>query len=132
MIGAVALTGVIAALTFEGGTDGDAFCAFVEQVLVPNLWQGACVVLDNFSSHKVEGIAQAIEAVGAKLIYLPPYSPDFNPIELFRSKVRNTIRAMAPRTQQALDDAIMQAFAQPTLRDIKHWFAHCCYCTSFD
>jgi transposase len=111
---------------------GDAFCAFVEQVLVPNLWQGACVVLDNFSSHKVEGIAQAIPAVGAKLIYLPPYSPDFNPIEQFCSKVKSMICAIAPRTQQALDDAITGAFAQPTLKDIKHWFAHCCYCTSLD
>ena len=130
MIGAITLTGLISALTFEGGTNGNAFRAFVEQVLVPNLWQGACVVMDNFSSHKVEGIAAAIEAVGATLIYLPPYSPDFNPIEQFWSKVKSIIRAIAPRTKQALDDAITTAFAQASLKDIKHWFAHCCYCTS--
>jgi transposase len=130
MIGAITLTGVIATLTFEGGTNGNAFRAFVEQVLVPNLWQGVCVVMDNFSSHKVEGIAAAIEAVGATLIYLPPYSPDFNPIEQFWSKVKSIIRLIAPRTKQALDDAITTAFAQASLKDIKHWFAHCCYCTS--
>jgi transposase len=88
------------------------------------------VVMDNFSSHKVEGIAAAIEAVGATLIYLPPYSPDFNPIEQFWSKVKSIIRLIAPRTKQALDDAITTAFAQASLKDIKHWFTHCCYCTS--
>ena len=75
MVGAIALSGVVTALTYEGGTDGLAFTTFVEQALVPQLWQGACVVMDNFSSHKVEGIRSAIEAAGAKLIYLPPYSP---------------------------------------------------------
>jgi DDE superfamily endonuclease len=83
MIGAIALTGIVASLTFEGGTDGNAFRVFIEQVLVPNLWDGACVVMDNFSSHQVEGIEAAIQAVGAKVVFLPPYSPDFNPIEQF-------------------------------------------------
>ena len=132
MIGAITLNGIIAALTFEGGTDGLAFQTFVQQVLVPNLWQGACVVMDNFSSHKVDGIAQAIENVGAKLVYLPSYSPDFNPIEQFWSKVKAILRSIAPRTKQSLDEAITQAFAQVSLKDICHWFTHCCYCTSLD
>jgi transposase len=132
MIGAMALNGIIAALTFEGGTDGLAFQAFVEQVLAPNLWAGACVVMDNFSSHKVEGIAEAIEAVGARLLYLPPYSPDFSPIEQFWSKVKGILRSIAPRTKQTLDEAITKAFAQVSAKDIQHWFTHCCYCTSLD
>lgn len=88
--------------------------------------------MDNFSSHKVDGIAQAIEAVGAKLVYLPSYSPDFNPIEQFWSKVKTILRAIAPRTKQALDEAMTQAFAQVSLKDIRHWFTHCCYCTSLN
>ena len=83
IIGALTLDGIIAALTFERGTDGLAFQTFVQQVLAPKLWKGAYVVMDNFSSHKVDGIAQAIETVGAKLVYLPSDSPDFNPIEQF-------------------------------------------------
>lgn len=130
LIGAMAKRGVIAALTFEGGTDAVAFQTFVEQVLVPNLWKGACVVMDNFSSHKVASIAPAIEAVGAKLVYLPPYSPDFNPIEQLWSKVKGILRSIAPRTKAALDEAISSALAQVTLKDIHHWLIHCCYCTS--
>jgi transposase len=95
IIGALTLDGIIAALTFEGGTNGLAFQTFVQQVLVLNLWTGACVVMDNFSSHKVDGIEQAIEQVGAKLVYLPSYSPDFNPIEQFWSKVKAVLRAIA-------------------------------------
>lgn len=73
MIGGVSLQGFVAALTFQGGTNSLAFQTYVTEVLVPNLWQGACVVMDNFSSHKVAGIREAIEAVGARLVYLPPY-----------------------------------------------------------
>jgi transposase len=94
IIGAITLDGMIAALTVEGGTDGLAFQTFVQQVLLPKLWTGACVVMDNFSSHKVDGIAQAIEQVGAKLVYLPSYSRDFNPIEQFCSKVKAILRAI--------------------------------------
>lgn len=130
IIGAIALSGIIAALTFEGGTNGLTFQTFVEKLLLPNLWQGACVVMDNFSSHKVQGIESAIASVGAKLIYLPSYSPDFNPIEQFWSKVKDIIRSLAPRTKQALDKAITQAFTQISLKHIRHWFTYCCYCTS--
>lgn len=132
MIGALALSGVITGLTFEGGTDGLAFQTFVEQGLVPHLWKGACVVMDNFSSHKVEGVQALIEAAGAKLIYLPPYSPDFSPIENFWSKVKQHLRTVAARTYERLDQAISEAFDAVSLTDIRHWFAHCCYCTSLD
>ncbi|MHC5859035.1 transposase [Nostoc sp.] len=83
MIRAMSLEGIIASMTFTGATNASAFETYVTQVLVPNLWPGATIVMDNFSSHKVTGIR---EAVGAKLIYLSPYSPDFSPIENCWSK----------------------------------------------
>lgn len=110
MIGAVSLQGFVASLTFLGGTDSLAFQTYVTKVLVRNLWQGACVVMDNFSSHKVAGIREAIEAVGARLVYLPPYSPDFNPIENCWSKVKEFLRSKAARTYEALDQVITKAF----------------------
>ncbi|MGA7953046.1 MAG: IS630 family transposase [Gloeobacterales cyanobacterium] len=127
MIGGVSLQGFIASLTFQGGTDALAFQTYVTEVLVPNLWEGACVVMDNFSSHKVAGIQEAIEAVGAKLVYLPPYSPDFNPIENCWSKVKEFLRAKAARTHETLDQAITEAFNAVTSKDMIGWFTHCCY-----
>jgi transposase len=127
MIGGVSLQGFIASLTFQGGTDALAFQTYVTEVLVPNLWEGACVVMDNFSSHKVAGIQEAIEAVGAKLVYLPPYSPDFNPIENCWSKVKEFLRAKAARTYETLDQAITEAFNAVTGKDMIGWFTHCCY-----
>lgn len=127
MIGGVSLQGVVAALTFQGGTDSLAFQTYITEVLVPNLWPGACVVMDNFSSHKVTGVKEAIEAVGARLIYLPPYSPDFNPIENCWSKVKEYLRSIAARSYEALDQAITEAFNAVTIKDMIGWFTHCCY-----
>ena len=78
--GAMALRGLVGEITFPGATDTLAFKTYVTQVLVPNLWSGACVVMDNLPAHKVTGIREAIEGVGATIIYLSPYSPDFSPI----------------------------------------------------
>ena len=127
MIGAMSLEGIIAAMTFTGGTNASAFETYVTQVLVPNLWTGATVVMDNFSSHKVTGIREAIEAVGARLIYLSPYSPDFSPIENCWSKVKEFLRAQAARTYEELDQAITNALDAVTEKDIIGWFTHCCY-----
>ncbi|MBW4429264.1 MAG: transposase [Nostoc desertorum CM1-VF14] len=114
-------------MTFTGGTNKSAFETYVNQVLVPNLWPGACVVMDNFSSHKVTGIREAIEAVGARLVYLSPYSPDFSPIENCWSKVKEFLRSQAARTYQQLDEAITNALNAVTKKDIIGWFTHCCY-----
>ena len=99
----------MAPVTFEGGTDGEAFKAYIQQVLVPQLWLGACVVMDNFSSHKVAGVKEAIKAAGARLVYLSPYSPDFNPIENCWSKLKTFLRSKAARTHEALQKAIKGA-----------------------
>ena len=109
MIGALSVSGLIAPMTWQGGTNGLTFLTYVEQVLAPALWEGACVVIDNFSSHHVEGIRTAIEAVGAKLVYLSPYSPDFSPIENCWSKLKESLRAQAARTYDTLNDAISVA-----------------------
>lgn len=126
LIGAMALRGLIGEMTLPGATDGLAFKVYVTQVLVPNLWSGACVVMDNLPAHKVTGIREAIEAVGATVIYLSPYSPDFSPIENCWSKVKEFLRTRAARTYAELDHAITAALAAVTPQDIIGWFTHCC------
>ena len=129
LIGAMSLNGIVAALSLDGGINGDIFKYFIEHILVPNLWIGACVVMDNLSSHGVDGIRELIEAAGAKLVYLSPYSPDFNPIENCWSKVKEFLRSVGARSREALDQAITDALNAVTLNDIKGWFTYRCYCT---
>lgn len=126
LIGAMALRGMIGEMTLPGATDGLAFKTYVTQILVPNLWSGACVVMDNLPAHKVAGIREAIEAVGATVVYLSPYSPDFSPIENCWSKVKEFLRARAARTYAQLDQAITDALSAVTPQDIIGWFTHCC------
>jgi transposase len=126
LIGAMALRGLVGEITFPGATDALAFKTYVTQVLVPNLWTGACVVMDNLPAHKVIGIREAIETVGATVIYLSPYSPDFSPIENCWSKVKEFLRSRAARTYAQLDQAITDALAAVTTQDIIGWFTHCC------
>jgi transposase len=131
LIGAIGLAGFVSAMTIDGSINGDVFRIFVEKILVPNLWEGACVIMDNFSVHKVVGIRELIESKGAQLIYLPPYSPDFNPIENCWSKLKEYLRSVGARSRSALDAAIGKVIDEIiTLKDINHWFAHDCYCTS--
>jgi len=96
------LSGMVAPMVLDGPINRIAFQAYVEQVLVPELSPGDIVVMDNLSSHKGSAVRQAIEAVGAKLLYLPPYSPDFNPIENAFAKLKTLLRAAAERTVEAL------------------------------
>ena len=100
---------------------------FVEELLVPTLKRGDIVVLDNCSIHKQEEIEEAIEAVGAWVLFLPPYSPDLNPMENCWSKVKACLRALKPRTFDALQAALVEAFAAITTQDIPGWFGHCGY-----
>ena len=126
LIGAMALRGLVGEMTLPGAADALAFKTYVKQVLVPNLWAGACVVMDNLPAHKVAGIRESIEAVGATVVYLSPYSPDFSPIENCWSKVKEFLRARAARTYTELDQAITDALAAVTTKDIIGWFTHCC------
>jgi transposase len=129
MIAAVRTTGPCAAAVVCGATDSDVFRAYVEHVLVPDLRPGDVVVLDNLTPHKATGVAEMIEAAGATLRYLPPYSPDFNPIENMWSKVKQFLRAAAARTRETLADAITAALGTVTAHDCRGFFRHCGYAT---
>lgn len=104
--GALRLTGMTAPFVYDGAMNGNVFMAYVEQVLIPTLSQGDIVVMDNLPAHKAVGIRNAIEAAGASLLYLPPYSPDFNPIENAFAKLKALLRAKAERTIAALWNAV--------------------------
>jgi transposase len=127
VLAALTTAGVLASMTIESPTDGDVFLAFVEQVLGPRLEPGHVVILDNLGAHKVEGVRQLIESRGAQLLYLPPYSPDFNPIEQAWSKVKQRLRGVKARVLQQLEPAIAQALAAITAQNAQAFFRHCGY-----
>ena len=116
----------MASANLLGSIDGITFEAFIIRKLVPQLWKGACEVMDNYGIHKGEEIEKAL----AWLILLPPYSPDFSPIKNFWSKVKGILRTLGARTYKALSEAITRAFEQVDEQDFWNWFTHCCYCTS--
>ncbi len=129
LIGAIGFNGLLTQVSLLGSTDGLTFEAFIAQKLVPKLWPGAYVLMDNCSIHKGKEIEALITQAGAKLIYLPPYSPDFSPIENCWSKIKSLLRSIGARTYPDLAKAIEEAFAQVSLDHIRGWFTHCCYCT---
>lgn len=115
------INGLVAPWLLDGAMDGEAFLTYVARVLAPELVPGDIVVMDNLPAHKVSGVREAIEAVGAKLLYLPPYSPDFNPIEHAFAKLKALLRKAACRTIPALWDAIaeaLQAFTPDECRNL--------------
>ena len=120
----------IAPIQLCGSRSGLTFEAYIIRRVVPQLWPGACLVLDNSSIHQGDEIEAAVKAVGASLIYLPPYSPDFSPVENFWSKVKTILNSVGARTYQALQKAIEIAYDQVSLKDIHNWFTFRCYCTS--
>ena len=122
ILGAMSLRGMIATMTIEEATDADIFLAYVDQVLCPALEPGDVVVMDNLSSHKVNGVRERIEKAGAEVLYLPPYSPDLNPIEKAWAKLKLILRSAKARTQEALDQAIADALKLITPQDAQAWF----------
>lgn len=130
VIGAISIKKVVALMTMNDSMDGAAFELFVEQFLVPELWVGAVVVMDNLSSHKSDSIISMIEAVGASVIFLSPYSPDFNPIELWWSQLKSFLRMFAPTTTIMVDRIISLTIKLINPQHLENWFANCCYCTS--
>jgi len=119
--------GVCAAMTLEGAVDGIAFQVYVKEVLVPELRPGQVVVLDNLQVHKNQAVREAIAAQGCELLFLPSYSPDFNPIEQAFSKLKALVRKHKARTKRALDDAIAAALKAISLQDVIGWFGHAGY-----
>jgi len=127
VLGSLSCQGLEAVMTVEGATDGSVFHAYVSQVLAPTLKPGDVVVMDNLGAHKVDGIRNAIEAAGATLMYLPPYSPDYSPIEPCWSNSRACLRAIEARTRNALVKAFAQVIDTVSASDAKGWFKHCGY-----
>ena len=127
VLAALTPAGVLASMTIESPTDGDVFLAFVEQVLGPRLEPGHVVILDNLSAHKVAGVRQLIEDRGAQLLYLPPYSPDFNPIEQAWSKLKQQLRGVKARVLEQLEPAITDGLSAITAHNARAFFRHCGY-----
>ena len=111
----------------DGAVDAEVFRSYVEQVLGPTLVAGDIVMMDNLAVHKVDVIAEAIQARGAGLEFLPAYSPDLNPIERCWAKIKTALRQAKARTRQALETALKQALATITPADAQAWLTHCCY-----
>ncbi len=109
----------------EGATSCEVFEAYLEQVLTPALRHGQIVVMDNLTAHKGERVKQIIERRGCELVYLPPYSPDFNPIEEAFSKIKGLVRKAQARTREALVEVIGRALDAVSARDAKAFFEHC-------
>jgi transposase len=120
-------TGITAPLVLSGSVNGSVFYGYIEQCVVPTLQSGDILFMDNLSAHKVAGLEELIRSHGVHLIYLPPYSPDFNPIELAWSKVKSILRRLKARTWPDLIEALKQALQTITTQDIHGWFAHCGY-----
>ena len=122
ILGAMSLRGMIATMTIEAATDADIFLAYLDQILCPALRPGDVVVMDNLSSHKVAGVRERIEVAGAELLYLPPYSPDLNPIEKAWAKLKQLLRTAKARTAEALEQAIAELLPAIRPQDAEAWF----------
>ncbi len=127
MLGALGISGLLAMMTIEGATDAAVFETFVARILLPKLKPGDVVVLDNLAAHKTPRVRHLVESAGATLLFLPPYSPDFNPIEECWSKLKALLKRAAARTRQALDAAIAAAMDRVTPGDAIGWFNHAGY-----
>ena len=122
LLGALSTTGVVAAMTVEAATDREVFLTYLDEVLCPKLKAGDVVVMDNLSTHKAQEVRQRIEDAKAELLYLPPYSPDLNPIEKAWSKLKHLLGDSKPRSVNALDQAIQTLLPQITDDNAKAWF----------
>ena len=131
LISGMRLNGPCAPWLFEGPMNGEMFLAWVAQGLAPTLQKGDLVIMDNLATHKIRGIVEAIEAAGARLLYLPPYSPDFNPIENMWSKIKQILRSQAPRTESELLLATKAAFQAISAVDCTGFFLNAKYAPCF-
>lgn len=127
MIGAIALDGFRGFMTVNAPTSSDVFVAFVQQQLVPNLRPGDIVVMDNLAAHKNPEAAAAIRRAGATILFLPPYSPEFNPIERLWAKLKELVRRLRTSSRPDFDDAVREAMATISTEDIRAWTAFAGY-----
>lgn len=130
VLGALGVEGLLAPMMTSAATDTDVFLAYLDQVLIPELVAkkpGATVIMDNLKPHRVAAVKEKLEAAGLKLRYLPPYSPDFSPIEPAWSKIKTLLRSAAARTREALEAALLPALDAISPQDARGFFAHCGY-----
>jgi transposase len=132
LIAALGVEGVRCSMLTDGPINTETFEAFIEQVLLPQLRPGDLVVMDNLGSHKRPRTRQLIESAGAKLVFLPPYSPDLNPIELVFAKIKHLLRSLACRTRDALWNIMQSVLEQITPSDAANCFRHCGYTLQTD
>lgn len=129
-VGAMSLEKVISVRPLEKSLNGELFKEFVREDLVPNLWSGARVVMDNLTSHKVEGVKEMIEGVGAQVIYLSAYSCDFNPIEHLWWEIKAFVRRFSPKNDKALKQLVELAVSLNSSDYRQNYFTHCGYCVT--
>jgi transposase len=127
LVAALRVEGLTAPMVIDGAVNGDLFVAYVEQVLLPTLRPGDVVVMDNLSSHKRAQVRALIEGAGCRLEYLPPYSPDFNPIELVFAKLKALLRKAGKRTVEALWDFLGEVLDAFSPNECRNYFHHCGY-----
>ncbi len=130
VIGAISLKKVLSVMSLNGSMDGNAYQVFIEHFLLTQLWTGAVAVMDNLPAHKVAAIKPLIESVGASVLYLSPYSPEFNPIEHWWSQLKAFLKQFSPKTASGVDGLIKIALELVNSEYLKNWFTNCCYCTS--
>ena len=126
LIGGMSIDGLIATMSIVGSVNTDVFLFYIQEILIPQLWTGAIVVMDNLPVHHASVVSEAIAAAGAKVVFLPPYSPDLSPIELCWSKLKQLLRSAKARTREALDQALTRIINECISEDdVLGWFAHC-------
>lgn len=130
VIGAITNQGILAMQTISGSMNGDDFRNFIQNKVAPKLEQGKVLVMDNLPAHKVKGIEEIITATGARVEYMSPYSPDFNPIEMLWSQLKAFLRSFAPKTLETIDKLLNIAILLSFPQHFQNWFTYCCYCTS--
>jgi transposase len=130
LIGALSVHGLGAVQVLDGALTQHRFAWYVTQCLAPTLRRGDVLVLDNASAHKLAGVAQWLAERGVELLFLPPYSPDFSPVEQAWSKLKTRLRTAQARTRQALEQALLEAIDWITSADARGWFDHCGYHTT--
>ncbi|MBD1862294.1 MULTISPECIES: transposase [Trichocoleus] len=126
LIGGMSIDGLIATFTIVGSVNTDVFLFYIQEILTPRLWVGAIIVMDNLPVHHASVVHEAIEAVGAQVVFLPPYSPELSPIELCWSKLKQLLCSAKTRTSEALDQALSKVLNECISdEDALGWFAHC-------
>lgn len=129
LLAGLTVDGVLAPMLLEGGTDREVFLAYLDHVLVPSLKPFQIVIMDNLGAHHAHGVRERIEAAGCEVLFLPPYSPDLNPIEMLFSKLKTLVRGLAHRTHATLTHAIAHVLHSVTPDDCRGWFDHAGYPT---